>query len=57
MIKYRYEIEQRVAIHIHVHYIDILGNILNSIKLNKTRPDLFLYNKSDIRSQIEEMWV
>ena len=54
-IRYR-ESNKRVAIHIHVHYIDILGDILNSIKLNKTRPDLFLtYNKSDIRSQIEEI--
>lgn len=34
-------ISERVALHIHVHYLDLLPDILERVAQNATRPDLF----------------
>lgn len=35
-------VSERVALHIHVHYLDLLPDILARLKGNRTRPDLFI---------------
>ena len=43
----------KVGIHIHVHYPEILNEILAAIKYNSIKPDLiFTYNKVEIRDNI-----
>ena len=46
----------RTALHIHVHYIDLLGEICTAIQLNKINPDINIsYNDKNIKHNIESI--
>ena len=35
-------IDQKIALHIHVHYPELLDEMLKAISLNQTSPDLYI---------------
>ena len=44
--KIRNKSHLKVALHIHVHYVEILDEILNALTVNTNKPDIFItYNK------------
>jgi lipopolysaccharide biosynthesis protein len=45
---------QRVALHVHVHYPELLSAIVERLVLNKVRPDLFIsINREEVRAEVE----
>ena len=48
--------DTKTALHIHVHYIDLLGEICTAIQVNKINPDIYIsYNDKNIRDNIESI--
>lgn len=46
----------RIALHIHLHYADMAGDILHRLQANKTTPDLFLtVTRDEAVSQISSL--
>ena len=44
--KIRNKSQLKVALHIHVHYVEILDEIINALTVNTNKPDIFItYNK------------
>lgn len=47
-------VKQKVALHIHAYYPDMLAGILEKLKVNQVRPDLFLSIKDESDQSVVE---
>ena len=46
----------KLALHIHVHYVEILQEIIDALKANIIKPDIFIsYNKPELKQKIFEI--
>ena len=42
----------KLALHIHVHYVEILQEIIDALKANIIKPDIFIsYNKPELKQK------